>query len=272
MIDSSHADYFAANRAHWDERVPIHIASRFYDVEGFRAGRDSLQPFEREEMGSVASKSLLHLQCHFGMDTLSWARSGAQVTGLDFSEPAIMQARTLASELGIDAEFVAANVYDAVTALGGRQFDIVYVGMGSLVWLPDVSAWANVVAALVSPGEMLYLVDGHPLSEILADDTLTVANSYFSTEPQVWHDAGTYADAQAVTFHNLNYEWAHPLGATVTAILRAGLQLEFLHERDYSFFQRWPFLEHHADDGTYRMPAGMPSVPMTYSLRARKPT
>jgi SAM-dependent methyltransferase len=270
MSSLTDADWFDANRAHWDERVPIHVASRFYDVDGFRAGRDTLQPFERDEVGEVAGKTLLHLQCHFGMDTLSWARSGAKVTGLDFSQPAIEQARALAREVGVEAEFVAANVYDAVAALGGRQFDIVYVGVGSLVWLPDVARWARVVAELVGPGGVLYLADGHPLSEILADDSLTVVNGYFAREPQVWDEPGSYA-ADAPTAHNTNYEWAHPLGEVVSELIGAGLRLEFLRERDYSLFQRWPFLVHHPEDGTYRMPAGMPSVPMIYSLRASKP-
>lgn len=271
MTSLENIDPFEANRANWDERVPIHVASRYYDVDGFREGRDTLQPFEREEVGAVAGKSLVHLQCHFGMDTLSWARSGANVTGLDFSQPAIEQARALATEIGVEAEFVVANVYDAVDALAGRQFDIVYVGIGSLVWLPDVARWAKVAAELVRPGGILYLADGHPLSEILADDALTVVNSYFGAEPQIWDEPGTYADLQAPTTQNISYEWAHPLGVVVSELVRAGLRLEFLHERDYSLFQRWQFLEHHPEDGTFRMPAGMPSIPMTYSLRAAKP-
>ena len=271
MPARNNAERFEANRAHWDERVPLHVGSPFYDVDGFRAGRDSLRPFERDEVGPVDGKSLVHLQCHFGMDTLSWARTGATVTGLDFSEPAINQARALATELGIAAEFVVANVFDAANALGGRQFDIVYVGGGSLVWLPDVPAWATIAAALVRPRGMLYLADGHPLSQILADDSLTIVNSYSSAEAQEWDEPGSYVNLDAATERNLSYERAHPLGEVVTSLVRAGLQLEFLHERDYSFFQRWPFLEHHPEDGTYRMPQGMPSVPMTYSLRATKP-
>lgn len=264
-------EHLETNRALWDERVPIHVASRFYDVDGFRAGRDTLQPFERAEVGDVAGRSLVHLQCHFGMDTLSWARSGARVTGLDFSVPAIEQARRLADEVGVDAEFVVANVYDAVAALERRQFDIVYVGIGSLCWLPDVAAWAAVVAALLRPGGRLYLADGHPFTATLADEDLTVANSYFSPVPQVWDEPGTYADLGAATRHNRSYEWVHPLGEIVNALLENGLRLEFLHERDYGLFRRWPFLERH-DDGTYRMPAGMPSVPMMYSLMASRVT
>lgn len=261
---------FEANRTHWDERVPIHVRSRFYDVDGFRAGRDTLQPFERQEVGPVEGKSLVHLQCHFGMDTLSWARTGATVTGLDFSEPAIEQARALAAEIDIDATFVHANVYDAVEALEGQRFDIVYVGVGSLVWLPDVPAWARVVAALLRPGGFLYLADGHPFTEILAGDSLTIEKSYASTEPQEWDEPGTYTDADVETVHNKSFEWAHPVSEVINSLLEAGLRIEFFNERYYALFARWPFLEPQ-DDGTYHMPPGMPAVPMMYSLRAMKP-
>src|SRR5580700_2149331 len=124
----------------WDERVPIHVAGAFYDVDGFRSGRRqlALEPFEVEEVGDVAGRTLLHLQCHFGLDTLSWARLGARVTGLDFSEPAVTAAGRLAAEIGVDADFVCADLYDAVTALGHRTFDVVYTGKGALIWLPDI--------------------------------------------------------------------------------------------------------------------------------------
>lgn len=264
------AERIDANRENWDERVPIHVASSFYDVAGFRAGRNTLHPFELDELTDVAGNDLVHLQCHFGMDTLSWARLGAHVTGLDFSEAAMQQARALASELNIEADFVTANVYDAVDALEHRQFDIVYVNMGSLVWLPDVPAWANVVAQLLRPDGRLYMLDGHPLSEVLADDTLTVENGYFSPEAITWDEGGSYADPNAVFEHTRLYAWSHPIGEVVTSLANNGLHINFLHERDYAFFQRWPFLEPHAD-GTYRMPGGMPTIPMTYSLMATKP-
>ena len=132
-------EWLALNRALWDERVPIHVASSFYDVDAFLAGGSTLRPFEVEEVGAVAGLTLLHAQCHFGLDTLSWARRGARVTGLDFSEPAIAAARKLAADAGLEAEFVASDVYEAAGALGGRRFDVVYTGLGALNWLPDVA-------------------------------------------------------------------------------------------------------------------------------------
>ena len=140
------------NRANWDERVPIHVSGEFYDVASFKGGQERLQPFEIDEVGDVRGKKLLHLQCHFGIDTLSWARRGARVTGLDFSAPAVEAARGLAKEMGLEATFVHSDVYDAGGATGGRTFDIVYTGRGAIIWLPDIGRWAEVVMDLLKPG------------------------------------------------------------------------------------------------------------------------
>ncbi len=264
------ADWIAANRAMWDERVPIHVGSRFYDVEGFLAGRDSLQPFEVAEVGDVTGKEFVHLQCHFGMDTLSWARHGANVSGLDFSAPAVEQASRMAAQLGIDARFVQSDVYDAVAALGGGRFDIVYTGLGAICWLPDIPRWARVVAELIRPGGFLYLSEFHPASDVFADDSLTAAYDYFHESPKAWDEPGTYADGGAATVHNRSFDWTHGLGKVVTALLDAGLRIEFLHEFEYTVFERWPFLEKRGHD-EYRLPAGMPRIPLMYSIKAWKP-
>ena len=258
------------NRAWWDERVPLHTGSDFYDVAGFLADPDAvtLQPFELEEVGDVAGKALVHLQCHFGLDTLSWARRGAEVTGLDFSAPAIEAAGAVAERAGIDATFVAADVYDAPAALGHRRFDVVYTGFGALNWLPDIDRWADVVAALAAPGATLYLAEFHPLHHVFGVDDLTVENPYFPNGPQRWDDEGTYADLQARTEHNVTLEWTHGLGSVVTALVRAGFTVEFLHEYDHLLFPRWPFLV--KDGAAYRFPPGMPSLPMMYTLRAHR--
>jgi len=259
------------NRLAWDERVPLHASSAFYDNETFVAGRSSLRSFEVHEVGDVAGRTLLHLQCHFGQDTLSWARLGATVTGLDFSAPAIAEARRLADEIGVSAEFVVANVYDAVDALGGRTFDVVYTGLGALVWLPDIVRWAQVCAQLVRPGGRFYLAEFHPITETLDDERLEVVEPYFRPEGHRWETPGSYVDAEAATEHNATWEWTHPLGEVVTALVDAGLRLRFLHEHPITLWQRFPFLERRGD-GTYHLPAGMPSLPLMYSLVADKPT
>jgi SAM-dependent methyltransferase len=265
-------EWIETNRANWDERVPIHVSGEFYDVEAFKAGQEErLRPFELSEVGDVAGKDLVHLQCHFGIDTLSWARHGARVTGLDFSAPAVEAASSLAVELGLDAEFVEANVYDAVEALGNRTFDVVYTGLGALIWLPDIRRWARVVAELLRPGGFLYLAEFHPITHVFGDEDLSIVNDYFpGEEPTVWEDQGTYADLEAETVHNRTYEWNHTLGDVVSAVIEAGLAVELLSEHDYTLFPRWPFLVKSGFD-TYRLPEGTPKLPLMYSLRARKP-
>ena len=269
-VGGDEPQWLRLNRRAWDERVPLHVESAFYDVETFLAGRSSLRPFEVDELGSVSGKTLLHLQCHFGQDALSWARLGAQVTGLDFSSPAIEQAIVLATQAGIDAEFVEADVYDAIAAVQGRTFDVVYTGLGALVWLPDIARWADVCAALLAPGGVLYLAEFHPIIDVFDDDRLEVVEPYFRDEGRRWETPGSYAALDASTVNNVTWEWTHPVGEVVTAIIDAGLQLEFLHEHAMSLWQRFPFLERHGD-GTYHLPPEQPSLPMMYSLRARKP-
>jgi SAM-dependent methyltransferase len=235
MPHPSHERYFEANRANWDDRVPVHVASRGYDMDGFLRGEKTLYDIETSEVGDVRGKTLLHLQCHFGMDTLGWARLGARVTGLDFSAPAVEQARALAARIGIeDARFVEANVYDALEALSGEQFDVVYTGVGALGWLPDIKGWARVAAGLVKPGGFLYVYEGHPalwsMDDTRDDGALVVADPYFERpEPSVWDEAVTYVDGPSLE-HTRTYEWNHGLGEIVTAVIEAGLHLAFVHE------------------------------------------
>ncbi|WP_329038746.1 methyltransferase domain-containing protein [Streptomyces sp. NBC_00178] len=268
-------DWHETNRARWDERVPIHAAGDFYDLDAFLAGRDALRPFELEEVGDVTGRTLLHLQCHIGVDTLSWARHGAaQVVGLDFSEPAVETARGLARTLDLTPEratFVAADVYDAAQAVPDSAYDIVYTGLGALNWLPDIRRWAETVASLVAPGGFLYVAEFHPLTDCLDDETGSrVAYDYFSPDPWVDETPGTYADLDARTVHNRSVEWQHPVGDVVSALAAAGLRIDFLHEHDASLFPRYPVLERHSD-GYYRFPAGRPRIPMLYSVKASRP-
>ncbi len=267
MADQRWDEWIEANRAWWDERVPIHMASEFYSVDAFRAGRSTLEPFEVEEVGDVGGKSLVHLQCHFGLDTLSWARRGARVTGLDFSGAAVDAARLLATSIGQDATFVAGNVYDAPSLIDER-FDLVYTGKGALAWLPDLDAWADVVVALLRPGGTLYLSEFHPLTDIFAYEDRSVAHDYFHhADPIVDDGPGTYADLTAPTTHNRTGEWAHPIGAVVTALASRRLRVEFLHEFGFTLFPRWPDLERD-EHGVYRLPDDVPELPLLYSLRA----
>lgn len=258
------------NRSWWDDRVAIHMAGEFYDVGGFLAGRSSLRPFETAELGSVAGCRLVHLQCHFGLDTLSWAREGALVTGVDFAPAAVAAARDLARQAGITAEFAEAAVYDAVTALEGRTFDVVYTSIGSIIWLPDLIRWASTVTRLLAPGGRFYMAEFHPFSVVLGEEDLMVTDSYFDPGPFLHDEPGSYADPDATTTHHHSLTWHHGLGAVVTALAQAGLRIELLHEHSYTLRARWPFCERQPDR-TYHMPPGRPQVPLLYSIMATRP-
>jgi SAM-dependent methyltransferase len=274
---SSFGSRTEVNRAWWDERVPIHVGSAFYDVEGFRAGGSSLRPFEVEEVGDVAGKRLVHLQCHFGLDSLSWARAGASVVGLDFSPAAVEAATELAQETGLEARFVCADVYDAVEALGGERFEIAYTGLGALNWLPNLPRWAEIVAALLEPGGFLYVSEFHPFTWVFADDTLDIEYDYFhDPEGESFDDGeqGSYADVTAPTRNNATREWAHTISDVVSAVLGAGLRIDLVNEFDYTLFPRFDHLELDTEalgaGVVYRQPQGTPRLPLMYSLRARR--
>ena len=283
--DSQNAPYYDANRARWDESVPIHAASEGYDLAGFLRGEKTLYALEMEEVGDVRGKALLHLQCHFGMDTLNWARLGARVTGLDFSGAAVDRARELAAQIGInDATFVQANVYDAPNVLD-EQFDIVYTGIGALCWLPDIRGWAQVVSKLLRPGGFVYVYEGHPLLWALDDERgdrqLVVHSPYFETErPAEWVGETTYVDGPPLK--NLrSFEWNHGLGEIVTALIEAGLRLDFLHEHREVAWQALPWLVRTGGDSNakgyarrtaWQLPAEQRDLcPLMYSLKATKP-
>jgi SAM-dependent methyltransferase len=274
QVNSGWRRYLEANRRHWDEVVPIHARSDFYDVASFRDGKTGLNPIELEELGDVEGKSLLHLQCHFGLDTLSWARKGAVVTGVDFSERAIETGRALAAEIGMDARFVVSDVYDLPDRLKD-QFDIVFTSYGVLGWLPDISGWARVVAHFVRPGGTFYIVEFHPFAWVFDDapgaTNLTVRYPYFpSNEPLKSEEDGTYADPTVELEHRATYSWPYALGDVVTALIDAGLRIEFLHEFPFSPYQCWPFTEV-VGDRTARLKSHDGCIPLLFSLRAAKP-
>jgi SAM-dependent methyltransferase len=261
------------NRAWWNERVPIHTASAFYDLAGFLADPDAttLRHFEIGELGDVAGRRLVHLQCHFGLDTLSWARRGAQVTGLDFSEAAIEAARAAADAAGLDARFVVGDVHDAVSLLGRDGFDVVYTGFGALTWLPDLDMWAAVAAGLLVPGGQLLLAEFHPFTAIV-DNDFVVRRPYAAGTPVEMDEAGTYADLAAATHHNRARRWDHGLGQVVSAVAGAGLTIERLREIDETWEPRErKSLVRAPERGTYVFPPGLPSLPLVYTLTARKP-
>ncbi len=265
-----------ANQGLWDEWTLIHETSRFYDVEGFRHGGIRLRPYEVEEVGDVADRDLLHLQCHFGIDTLSWARLGARVTGADFSARAIELATRLATDLELDARFVHSDLYDLSDALDG-EFDIVYTSRGVLGWLPDIGRWAQVVSHFLRPGGTFYITEIHPVAQAfenegVAPGELRLQYPYWEHEqPLAFEVAGSYADRSATVTTPTEYGWDHSLGEIVTALIDAGLRIESLRE--------FPWLDWQLDflvrdeDGKWRLPPEIPGeLPLSFSLLAMKPT
>ncbi len=260
-------DYIAANRELWENWTASHLRSAFYDLAGFKAGRNSLLPVEIAEVGDVAGKSLLHLQCHFGQDTLSWARLGATVTGADFSEQAIAAARDLATELHIPASFVCANLYDLPDVLAG-EFDLVYTGGGALWWLPDLTRWAAVVARYLKSGGSFYLHEIHPFPMAFEEvaGELKPTHPYFHADsPLRFETQGSYAGSS--DYQGVEYGWAHSLAEIISALLAAGLRLQFLHESPYAYYQMFPSL---VQEGAGRWAMLKHELPLSFSLLATK--
>ena len=228
---------------------------------------------ELDEVGDVRGKTLLHLQCHFGLDTLSWAREGAIVTGVDFSKPAIETARALASETGVNARFIVSEICELPEKLS-EQFDIVFTSYGVLYWLPDLRRWAEVAARFVRAGGTFYIVEFHPFAWVFDDapdvTDLHVRYPYFpSGEPLRFDEVGTYADRGADIQHRITYSWPHTLGEAVSALIAAGLRIEFLHEFPFSTYQFMPLTEM-VPDKTVRLTKHDACVPLLFSIKATK--
>ena len=272
------------NQANWDERVPIHIAAKqTYDIEALRARRQSgpLDPTSGPRSSAsrpAATRASPYLQCHFGMDSLRIARMGAAVTGVDFSPPAIATARTLAADLGLTdrARFVEANVYDALSELPEpASFDRVFVTWGALCWLPDMVAWARVVAAFLAPGGYLALADAHPFGYVF-DSTKAASDGmpgwympYLARMASFEDDARDYADPGARLSNSRTWQWLHPVSDILTALIEAGLRIDRFREHDSCVWRMFDNLVERGP-GDYTWP-DKPWLPLSFSLRAVKP-
>jgi ubiquinone/menaquinone biosynthesis C-methylase UbiE len=260
-------DFFEANREGWNKKTEVHKTSAFYDLEGWRKGNTSLQEIELRELGDVNGKKLLHLQCHFGQDTLSWARLGAKVTGCDFSETAIKFARQLSKEEQNAAKFVCCNVYDLPQHLKGK-FDIVFTSYGTIGWLPDLDKWATVVAHFLTKGGTFYIADFHPVLWMLDDDMTHLKYAYHKTEPIISEQVGSYADRYAEISYK-EYGWNHSLGEVINALIAKGLRIDFLNEYPYSPYDCFSNTVR-GEDGNFRIKGLENIIPMVYSIKATK--
>ena len=289
------ADYRDVNRASWDERVPAHAASpdyavaRFTDDPAFLSG---VVTFDLPRLGDIAGLDGVHLQCHIGTDTVSLARLGARMTGLDFSPAALEQGRRLASATGLEVDFVESDLYGAPEALGTERFDLVYTGIGAICWLPEIRRWAGVVATLLRyitsphlppgivatllrPGGRLFMREGHPMLWSIADprpDGLLVVDfPYFEQqEASVWETGGTYVETDAVFTHNMTHEWNHGLGEIVSALLAEGLELTMLEEHDSVPWDALPGQMTEIGGGEFRLTDRPERLPHSYTLQALK--
>ena len=271
-------DYRDVNRANWDERAAAHAASPDYSVSRFTddpAFLSEVVTFDLPRLGEITGLDAVHLQCHIGTDTVSLARLGARVTGLDFSAPALEEGRRLAAAAGVEAEFGESDLYGAVEALGGGRFDLVFTGIGALCWLPDVKRWAEVVAALLRPGGRRFIREGHPvlwsLSDPRPDGLLAIEHPYFELEePTVWDDGGTYVETDAVFTQTVTHEWNHGLGEIVSAVLAAGMELTALEEHDSVPWDALPGQMTDIGGGEHRLTDRPERLPHSYTLQARK--
>ncbi len=269
---------YDANRRWWDAVTGPHVRSNFYDVESFLAGRNTLPHYVVDEVGDVSGKSLLHLQCHFGQDTLSWARLGASVTGIDFGGEAIAQAKNLAGQIGVDARFIQTNIYDLPQVLD-EQFEVVFTSHGVLGWLHDLAAWGRIAAAAVRPGGFFYISDFHPIMDTLQyerpiarSDDLFPGNPYFDPGEALvisGEESADYADSD-LSLDLETHEWFHSLEDIFSAVLDAGLQIELFREHDFCVYQARKGMVK-GEDGFWRLPEGVTRIPLMFSLRARKP-
>lgn len=270
-------DYLEVNRANWDERAPLHAASPDYEAARFIASADHLSAvvrFDQSRLGDISGLRGVHLQCHIGTDTLSLARLGAVMTGLDFSPVSLEQARRLATDCSAEIHYVEAPVYEAAQALGGADFDLVYTGVGALNWLPSIDKWARTVAALLKPGGRLLLREGHPMLLALDEscqDELRISHPYFERqEPTVWCDDSTYVEVDTALNATVTHEWNHGLGEVISALLRHGLNLVAIEEHDCIPWEALPGQMVLGEDGEWRLKVDPWRLPLSYTLQAIK--
>ena len=254
-------DYITVNKNAWDKRTGVHVDSKFYDVAGFLAGQSSLPPIDLQQVGEVAGKSLLHLQCHFGLDTLSWARLGAEVTGVDLSSEAINQAQVLAQKAKLSANFLNQDVY-TFGKLNQQQFDIIYTSYGVLSWLPDLDAWAKTVAGALKPGGQFNLIEFHAFNDLLS------GYSYFPQSVPDVEDEGTYTENCGGEKSTM-MTWGHSLSEVIEALISVGINIEGFREYPYSPYNCFADLEYVAGAGYQLLYKGQ-QVPLVYAIKGRK--
>jgi 2-polyprenyl-3-methyl-5-hydroxy-6-metoxy-1,4-benzoquinol methylase len=260
-------EFFNANKEQWNKRTAVHKDSAFYDVAGFKAGKNMLTPIELNELGNVKGKKMLHLQCHFGLDSLCWARMGADVTGVDLSDAAVDEAKKLNDECGLDAKFICCNVYDLKGYLNG-QFDIVFTSYGVIGWLPDLDKWASIISSYLKPGGIFYMAEFHPVVWMFDDEFTHIQYAYENREVIVTDNYGTYTDRNAA-IAGKEYGWNHSISEVLNALIKYGLQIKLFNEFMYSPYACFNNTIQGAD-GNWYIKGMEGKIPMVYSVKAVK--
>lgn len=280
MVEHPDDELMEENRRGWDVMAPLHArgsGAAFYRMDEFLAGETKLAPWEIEEMGPVTGRSLLHLQCHIGLDTLSWARLGARVTGLDFSPASIAEAERIAARTGVAARFLTGRVQEASRVLAGETFDILYTGRGAICWLPDLEVWARECARLLKPGGVFFMEETHPTLDLM-DAKPDGAGGVrpmphydpFSGVAVTLSSEGSYADRNAATGVITTHNWDHSLGAVLSTLAAAGFELIHLHEREELFFEPWEGVFREAGPNLWKFRDGQVRFPTSYTLKMRR--
>ncbi len=259
--------YFEANKQSWNKRTAVHKDSAFYDLASFKNGKSSLNKIELEELGNVKGKTLLHLQCHFGMDTMSWQREGADCVGVDLSDEAIKLGIEINAALNLKTEFICCNIYDLEKHLD-KKFDIVFTSYGTIGWLPDLDRWAGIVSHFLKPGGIFYIADFHPVLWMMDEHFEKIKYHYFNTEVITEEISGTYSDRDA-PIKSIEHGWNHPFSEIFNALLKHGLQILQFNEFPYSPYNCFKNLEQ-ATDGMWRINGMDEKMPMMYSIKAVK--
>lgn len=260
-------EYLEVNRKTWNKKTKTHIASDFYDQKGFLAGKSSLNQIELDLLGDVSGKSILHLQCHFGQDSISLSRMGAKVTGIDFSDSAIAEAQKIAAQVDDDTRFICCDVYSLPQKLTDR-FDIVFTSYGTIGWLPDLDKWAAVIAHFLKPHGLFVMAEFHPTIWMFDNDLNKIAYSYFNDQPIKEAEWGTYADKKA-PLRTETITWNHALGEVCTALTDHGIALQYLREFNYSPYNIFPESEA-IEPGKFQIKKFGNKLPLVYALSGKK--
>jgi len=258
-------DYAAINRKWWNNATPVHAGSKFYDIPRFIKGKTSLQSIEIDELGKVRGKTLLHLLCHFGMDTLSWARKGAITTGVDISDSSIRLAKKLSRQTGIPSTFICSDIYELPKILD-KKFDIIFASYGVLLWLSNIKKFAEIINNFLCDGGIFYIVEVHPFTNILSYD-FKLLYKYFDRGPDM-DDSGTYIDWEKAK--GVTYEWRYTIGDVINALVNNGLKIEYMHEFPFSMYDQFPGFMEKNKKGQYVLKNKKIQIPLLFSLKATK--